>query len=199
MIKALMFDIGGVVVIEPHDSWKNIFSELGPPAGINPRVLVSEFLSSMKSVQTGNMTLLEFYRKFTGSPESLVKKHLEIYMKLSGRYDPEMLGLIKKLKRKFVVACFTNTEPELTGLHRKRGLFARFDRAFISTEMGLRKPDAAAYRHVIKELGISPEEGVFIDNSGENVNAAEKAGLHGIIYTDMSKLKKDLLRCGVNI
>ena len=205
MIKSVIFDIGGVVVMEPHDSWKNIFSEIGPSVGIPADRLVLEFQNNIDAIQNGSITLLDFYRNLVKvtrkniKPENLLKKHLEIYMKLSGRYDQDVLGLIKKLRQKFLVACFTNIEPELVKLHRERGLFDCFDRAFISTEMGMRKPDPEACRHVIKELGIRLAEGIFIDNNKEYVDVAEKMGLKGITYTGVHALLKKLPDYSVNV
>ncbi len=199
MIKAIIFDIGGVVVIEPHDSWKNIFSKLGPLVGISIDTLISKFKDNMVPLQTGKITLLDFYKNLIENtnrndltPEKLLRKHLELYKKLSGHYDTNLINLIQKLKQNFKVACFTNTEVEIAEFHRERGLFNYFHRVFISTEIGLRKPNPKAYEHVIKELGIKPAEGIFIDNNREYVDAAEKVGLRGIVYVNIQKLAKEL-------
>src|SRR3989338_651933 len=170
MIRAIIFDIGGVLIIEPHDSWRDIFSQIGPSAGIDTETLISGFKNSEHDIQTGKMPLLDFYAKLLrsmkipGDPEDLLKRHIESYNKISGKINTDLIKLIQNLRQEFKIACFTNTEAEIALLNKKRVLFDSFDRVFISTDMGLRKPDPQSYRHVIKELAIEPEEGVFIDN-----------------------------------
>lgn len=206
MIKAIIFDVGGVVVIEPIDSWKDIFSELGPIIDINIDILISKFKNDMIPLQTGNITLLDFYKNLIEStnrndliPENLLKKHLEIYKKLSGRYDTKIISLIKKLKHNLIVACFTNTETEIAEFHRKRWMFNYFHHVFISTEMGLRKPNIEAYEYVTKKLGIKSSECIFIDNNKEYVEAAEKIGLKGIVYVNIDKLIEELSKYSVKV
>ena len=53
---------------------------------------------------------------------------------------------------------------------------------FASAVLGERKPDLAAYEMVIAETGIDPATAVFVDDRVENVEAARKLGIHGIVF-----------------
>lgn len=65
-----------------------------------------------------------------------------------------------------------------------RELFAGlFDAVVISSEVGMRKPDEAIFRHAVDLLGLAPGECVFIDDIEHNVRAAEVLGLQGILHT----------------
>jgi glucose-1-phosphatase len=55
-----------------------------------------------------------------------------------------------------------------------------FERNHYSHEMGMRKPDPNIYLQVLKEDQLVAEETLFIDDIGENVIAAESAGLKGL-------------------
>ena len=59
-----------------------------------------------------------------------------------------------------------------------------FDAVVISSEVGLRKPDPAIYRHALDLLGLPPEECAFIDDIEHNVRAAESLGIVGVHHTD---------------
>lgn len=65
-----------------------------------------------------------------------------------------------------------------------RDLFAElFDVVVISSEVGMRKPDAGIFRHAIERLGLQPAECVLIDDIRHNVLAAEAIGMIGLHHT----------------
>lgn len=203
MYKAIIFDIGGVIVMEPHDSWKGILAEVGTTFGLNTSMLISCFKENEAVLQKGEMNLLDFYKKATEKlgrkdlgPHRLLDRHLKIYSR-NARYDGNMIDFIERLKERFVVACLSNTEPEIAEHHRKKRLMERFAKCFISTEMGMRKPDKNIYQKAIEELGIQPKEVVFIDNNKEYVDAADGIGIKGILYEGLKKLKAELGSMGI--
>jgi putative hydrolase of the HAD superfamily len=52
-----------------------------------------------------------------------------------------------------------------------------FERIFVSAELDSIKPDPAIYLEVAGELGITPEQMVFIDNKSVNTDAAAALGI----------------------
>ena len=70
----------------------------------------------------------------------------------------------------------------------------KFDALVWSCELGIVKPDAAIYRHAVRQLGINADEALFIDNLEVNVTAAKQAGLHSLVYKDIAQLGRDLRR-----
>lgn len=58
-----------------------------------------------------------------------------------------------------------------------------FEKAFVSYEMGLWKPDYAIYHRVIEELGHRPEEILFLDDNPDNVDAAKDLGIQAILIS----------------
>ena len=68
---------------------------------------------------------------------------------------------------------------------------------FVSTHTGQRKPDAAAYTHVVDALGRDPGDLVFVDDRSSNIESAEAVGLIGHTYTDTETLRKHLGELGV--
>jgi len=103
-----------------------------------------------------------------------------------------VLALIQELRRRHVVACLTNTEVEVGRFNRERGLFAPFDRAFLSTELGLHKPARAIFERVLADLGCVPPEAVFTDDSQENAEGARAAGMRAIHYRDFEGFSMEL-------
>lgn len=55
-----------------------------------------------------------------------------------------------------------------------------FDAYYESSVVGARKPEAAFYEHALHDLGVHPEETVFLDDIGPNLKAAQKMGIRTI-------------------
>jgi len=67
-----------------------------------------------------------------------------------------------------------------------------FDRCFFSNEIGLRKPDAGCYRHVVDALNVRANEIAFFDDSRECVDGARAAGLHAHQVVGLDELRAAL-------
>ncbi len=71
-------------------------------------------------------------------------------------------------------SCFTRPELELLDLTR------RFDRIYLSSEWGFRKPDPRFFQAPLKELGLKPEDCLVIGNDPVcDVRGALAAGMDG--------------------
>ena len=57
-----------------------------------------------------------------------------------------------------------------------------FNHIFTSGHAGMRKPNLDFYRHVLREVELSPEETLFIDDKMENVMAARSLGIDSILF-----------------
>jgi putative hydrolase of the HAD superfamily len=52
--------------------------------------------------------------------------------------------------------------------------------------MGMRKPDLEVFKYVIKDSNLKPIETLFVDDSAENIESANKLGLK-TLFIDVSK------------
>ena len=203
MIKAIIFDIGGVVTTGLHNSWSDILAEMSSSAGVDTETLIASFRKFENEIHTGRMSLRDFYARTKQAnkydPEEMARKHIEVYARLFGRYNQTVLDLIERLRQRYTLACFTNTEIEVAEFHKAEGLYKRFDYAFVSTDMHLKKPDPRSYNRVIETLGIRPEEGVFIDNNSPYVEEARKIGLKGIVFESSRQLIRELKALSVDV
>ena len=96
------------------------------------------------------------------------------------------IDLIDRLKKRYQVLLLSNTNAihvsAFTEMIRKENGIADFKGlfhgAYYSCEMGLRKPDAAAFHHVLEQHDAEAERTLFIDDSMQHVIGARAAGLH---------------------
>lgn len=204
MITHVIFDLGDVVIIEKDKDWvAAAFAHVEKKFDFPENIFSSYFSSSKLLIDTGKMTFFDFYvtvlKKLDSDLDAqmLLDEHMLIFRKYLGDHDEEMLAFIRSLKSSYKVFYFTNTETETFADVCSRGVLDVFDGGFASTTLGFRKPDARSYELVLKKLSVAPENTVFIDNKKVNADGALAVGMHGLHYTGLEKLKKDLIELGV--
>ena len=72
-----------------------------------------------------------------------------------------------------------------------------FEGVVISGEVGVIKPDARIFRHLVARYAIDPGTAVFIDDSVANVEAAARLGFIALRFVDAPSLRRDLVRLGL--
>lgn len=196
MIKLIIFDLGGILQQEPANTamYKNIAEFIG----ISEEEFHEKRKQYWKLVTTGEMTLKQLYDKMlrnlskTIKAEEVLKKHLEEYAKIEKVRNPEIIRIIEDLKINYEVVALTNTEPEMGEYNREHGLFQFFEKAFLSTEMHMKKPDAMIFQKVLDECNVTADEALFIDDKEENTEGARELGILCILYENPKQLKKML-------
>jgi HAD superfamily hydrolase (TIGR01509 family) len=68
---------------------------------------------------------------------------------------------------------------------------------FVSCITGKRKPDPTAYAHVLSELGVPPEQCVFVDDRASNCEAARQGGIRSVRFEGVDPLRASLREAGV--
>jgi putative hydrolase of the HAD superfamily len=87
------------------------------------------------------------------------------------------------------LALLSNAGPDYASYFRHGPLGDFFSACYVSGELGLLKPQAEIFRHVLDDLGVTPAEAVFIDNRESNVAGAEALGIAGHVFTDAGRLR----------
>ncbi len=74
------------------------------------------------------------------------------------------------------LALLSNAGFDFASTFRRSPIARLFERVFLSAEMDAVKPDPAIYLEVARELGVRPDQIVFIDNKLVNVEGARAVG-----------------------
>ncbi len=180
-IRAVIFDLGGVVIGSPLHAIAAYERELGLATNaVNHAVVRSGPTGAWSRLERGELGLEEFYPLFETDCRALdvaidaremMRRVAEIAVP-----RPAMLEAIRKLRAGGLrVAALTNnwiTEDQGTGALR-----AFFDVFVESIAVGLRKPDPRIYQLVCRELDVEPAEAVFLDDIGSNLKTARALGM----------------------
>jgi 2-haloacid dehalogenase len=87
----------------------------------------------------------------------------------------------------------TNWSHETFPIARPRfPFFEWFEGIVVSGEIGLIKPDARIYQHLLERFGLAAEDCVFIDDSAANVAGAQAVGITGLHFQSPEKLRREL-------
>jgi glucose-1-phosphatase len=71
-------------------------------------------------------------------------------------------------------------------------LLKSFRKVFVSSEMGLRKPEAAAFAAIAREIGVPVERIMFFDDTHANLEAALGIGMLAVLVRSIYDVKKAL-------
>jgi putative hydrolase of the HAD superfamily len=117
-------------------------------------------------------------------------------------FTGEMPGIAPLLARagtRMPLYAFSNTNRPHAEYSAKAyaGVLGNFREIFLSSSIGLRKPDAAAYDHVVKAIGVPASRIVFFDDSADNIRGAQARGLTTVHVTSPDDVARALTALGI--
>lgn len=200
---SIFWDFGGVITSSPFEAFNKFEKENKLPENFLRKVnSTNPENNAWALLEQSKINQEEFDKLFFQESSQLGHgvAGLKILNLLEGDLRMGMVSVIRKLnKLGFTQACLTNNfipsdenQPDMIDLDKKTEVFDLFDFVFESKEIGLRKPDQAFYDHVIKEVNISPNKIIFLDDLGINLKPAKAMGITTIKVISESQAKKDL-------
>ena len=186
--RAVIFDLGGVVLDSPLHAIARYERSAGIPDGFVNRLIVAKGEAGAWSrLERGELSMERFVVEFdrecaqAGQPVSAAAMMAEMRRGSSGP-RPRMLAAIRTIReRGLKVGALTNNwvsdAPRAGEAAPLRDLFHVFVE---SSVVGLRKPDPRIYAHACAELCVEPAEAVFLDDIGRNLKPARALGMHTI-------------------
>lgn len=195
-IKAIVFDLGGVLIDLDIEDCKSAFKALLGYHAIDDIIDPCHQRGIYGELEAGALSAEDF-RKIVlaesnpGSTENLVDEamwHILVGM------SPYKAELLNKLSESYDLYLLSNNNPIC--MPRSLQIFEEagapmdkvFKKCFLSYEMKTMKPSETFYKSVISQIGLPSEEMLFIDDSQKNVDGAIAAGLPAVYYKPGSNL-----------
>ncbi len=186
--RAVIFDLGGVVLDSPLHAIARFERETGMPAGFVNRVVVSTGPGGAWSrLERGELRVEDwipaFERDCAEAGQKLSAARMMEAIRGASEPRPRMIAAIRAIRAHGLrVGALTNNwvadEPSENRLGQE--LRELFDAFVESSLVGLRKPDPRIYEHACRELGVPPAASIFLDDIGANLKAARALGMHTI-------------------
>jgi len=195
--RAVIFDLGGVVLGSPLEAIAAYERETGLPEGFVNRVVVeSGRAGAWSRLERGELGLDAFYPAFEGDCAArggrVCGRTLMERVHASAQPRPAMLDAVQRIRtRGLRAAALTNNwlSAEGDGAHTLR---PRFDVFIESSLLGLRKPDPRIYRYTCELLAAEPGDVVFLDDIGANLKPARRLGMTTLKVTDPAASLREL-------
>ena len=193
MIKAVFFDLGGVIVRTEFQAPREHLAER---LGMEYEDLVKLVFDSPSSIRAshGEISDKEHWAEVTKRlrrPASETETIREDFF-AGDIADREILDFLQTLRPHYFVGLISNAWPDLRDYIARQKFDDAFDHMVISGEVGVLKPEPRIYQIALEQAGVSPDEAVFVDDFYENIEGCEKVGMKGIHFKDPESALKQL-------
>lgn len=188
-IKHIIFDLGGVLLNIDYQLTEEAFVKLGMQ-DFAEKYTQAQQIDFFSKYEKGLLSTKDFIAKLkTWLPNPVAHteivdawnamlldfplRRLQILQQLQLHYDIVLLSNTNELHEE----AFNQKLKEVCG-YNKLAVF--FDRVYFSHHIGMRKPEAAIFEHVLADTGFDPRHTLFIDDSQQHIVGASELGIQTI-------------------
>lgn len=190
--EVLLFDLGGVVF---GIDFESAFSRWADYAGIPVESIVARYRVDAwyERHERGEIRAEEYFDALRNSLGIEISDE-EFASGWNAIFEAEFAGafeLFERLRSRIPIYAFSNSNA-MHQRHWERKYAKTLDLfhgVFVSCDLGLRKPDAAAFRHVSESIGVKPENILFFDDTLENVDGARGIGMSALRVREFADIR----------
>jgi len=198
--EALLFDLGNVVI---DIDFERAFAHWAACAGCDVARLRERFTHDepYRRHEIGAIGIEDYFASLRTSL-GLDLSHaqfLEGWNAIFIRETPGIAALLARAAQHLPLYAFTNTNPTHAAYWSARFPEAvkSFKKIFVSSSIGLRKPDAEAFAFVVREIGAPVDRIVFFDDSPHNIDGARASGLRTVLVKSPADVAEAFAALGI--
>jgi putative hydrolase of the HAD superfamily len=195
VIKAALFDFGGVILSSPFEAFARYEHRNDLPDGfIRGLNATNPDTNAWARLERSEVSFDEFCDLFEA--EAAAAGHRldarEVMVLLAGEVRPAMVEAVRRCRERLKTALLTNNWVSPEAGRDMGPILELFDTIVESSRIGVRKPDPRFYELACSELGIEPSEAVFLDDLGVNLKPARAMGMTTIKVVDPEQALDEL-------
>lgn len=192
MIRAVVFDWGGVLIDDPAPA---IVTECSKVLGVSEDSFVAARDLYLPEFDTGSITEKEFWDKVCGEldvpPPTPATLWGDVFQQV---YSPraDVFGWASKLyENDYVVGLLSNTEEPNMNVFVAQN-YPMFTFTMFSCAEGVRKPEQEIFKRAESNAGVPAASILYLDDKEEYVEAAREAGLESQVARSVDEVKQAL-------
>jgi len=196
----LLFDLGRVVLDISFDKVMSVWAGHAAcaPADLTARFVVNEHFKHHEIGKIDDAAFFESLRQSLG----IAISDAQFLEGWNAIFTGEMAGiapLLARAAKRMPLYAFSNTNPAHVAHFSKAyaDVLGHFREIYLSSTIGLRKPDAEAYDHVVRAIGVPASKILFFDDSAANIEGARSRDLLAIHVTSTDDVARALTALGV--
>lgn len=191
IIKAVIFDLNGVFIQSPKLSDR--FQEKFGVSVEKFLPVLKEIMAKVRKPDAGDA--FAFWKPYLEKwGLGLTKKDFFDFWFDAEKEVPELIELAEQIKKKGIkIFILSNNFKERAIYYEENFPFLNiFNKVYYSWQTGFVKPNPEAFKNLLSENNLKPEECIYFDNSKENIEAAESLGIKAFLFEEMNGLKRIL-------
>lgn len=197
MIKAVLFDIGGVLTRFARNEYRARWEQrLGLPAdGLEKAIFHSPIATRGFIGQASDAQVWEdFYQRFQLGPAEAAAVYREFW--LDEEWDEQLLNYIRGLRSRVHTGVISDALPGARHEPRVQAHvnYDLFEVILFSGEEGILKPDPEIFDRALRALGVERSQAIFVDDTLRKVEGANAIGMHGIQFITREQTIEDIER-----
>ena len=196
MIRAVLWDFGGVILTSPFEAFARYEQTNGLPDSFLRSVnATNPHDNAWAHLERNTIGATEFDTQFATESEALGHRvaGADVLALLAGEVRPEMVVALDRVKQAgFLTACLTNNVVGGDPRSDVADVMTRFDHVVESSKVGVRKPEPRFYEIACELLAVEPDECVFLDDLGINLKPAAAMGMTTIKVLSADQALDDL-------
>lgn len=187
-VRAVLFDMGGVLVAGPWEGFAAYERSAGLPPGTIRRINATDpDTNAWARYERGLLARDAFCDAFEAEAAALghVVDARAVLASMRGDVITEMVAALARVHETHRTALVTNNLAPMdrTAPHAV-ALLPHVDVVVESAVVGVRKPDPAFFLLACEQLGVEPADCVFLDDLGVNCKGARALGMTTIKVVD---------------
>ena len=191
MVRAVLFDFGGVILSSPFDAFADYERRVGLPVDFIRAVNSHDpDRNAWARLERNECSIDEFVVAFEAEAAQLGHRvdGTEVLACLEGELRPRMVDAVRRCSEHLSTALLTNNivsgSPHWSSGGSFAGLLDSFDVVVESSVVGCRKPEPRFYELALDALDVAAHEAVFLDDLGINLKPARAMGMTTIKVVD---------------
>ena len=197
---ALLFDLGRVVL---EIDFSKAIGCWATHAGCEPSEILARYVrgEAYHRHETGSLSDADYFESLRASLGISISdaQFLEGWNAIFAGEMPGIAELLERAANHLPLYAFSNTNrphvDHFSQIHAD--VLGHFREIYLSSTIGLRKPDRAAYDHVVCAIGVPASRILFFDDLAENIEGARACGLMAVHVTSSTDVADALAALGI--